>query len=187
MDRSTLNRLLDEVVGEGGGLAVNPPSSATRRSRSLPPVWFARLKRSSGGIFPCRCCQSPYPWTQAERADLLRCNVDLQPLEARLAHAARTWLRPIMAAGKRVVFVLHNSDEEHHPLWDQVKSCAKELPEIDVEEAIQSGRKLSGFPVKGSCLEFKPLPTVKRWWRLSDGSLLDRAQERILLQPGGFH
>jgi ATP-dependent helicase/nuclease subunit B len=171
MDRNTLGRLLDEVIG-GGGLAGNPTE-----------LGHAAITESCAGVvrpvdeviwwdFSMPVLPSPYPWTQAERADLLRCNVDLQPLEARLTHAAKTWLRPVMAAGKRVVFVLHNSDEEHHPLWDQVKSCAKNLLGLDVEEVIQSGRKPAGFPVKGLGLEPKPLPALKRWWRLSDGRLL---------------
>jgi RecB family exonuclease len=185
MDRNTLGRLLDEVVG-GGGLAGNP----TELGHAAVTESHAGVVRPVDEViwwdFSMPVLPSPYPWTQAERADLLRCNVDLQPPEARLIHAAKTWLRPVMAAGKRVVFVLHNSDAEHHPLWDQVKSCAKELPGFDVEEAIQSGRKLAGFPVKGLGLEFKPLPALKRWWSLSDGSLLGPRKEESFSSLDAF-
>jgi RecB family exonuclease len=177
MDQSTLNRLLDEVVGEGCGLAVNTAELGHAAVTGSPAAVVSPVEEVIWWDFAMPVLPGPYPWTQAERNDLLGCNVRLQPLETRLAYAARTWLRPIMAARKRVVFVLHNADEEHHPLWHQVKSCTKELPEIDVEDAIQSGRKLSGFPVEGLGLEFKPLPALKRWWRLKDGSLLTRRKK----------
>jgi len=186
MDRNTLGRLLDEVVSNGGGLAGSPTELGHAAVTEFPAGVVRPVDEVIWWDFSMPVLPSPYPWTQAERAELLRCNVDLQPLEARLAHTAKIWLRPVLTAGRRVVFVLHSSDEEHHPLWDQVKSCAKELPEIDVEEAIQSGIKLVGFPVKGLGLEFKPLPALKRWWRLSDGSLLDRRKKESFSSLDAF-
>jgi hypothetical protein len=41
-----------------------------------------------------------------------------------------------------------------------------------VEEVLQRGESISGFAVQSQPLEPKPLPRLKRWWQLRDGSLL---------------
>jgi ATP-dependent exoDNAse (exonuclease V) beta subunit len=35
------------------------------------------------------------------------------------------WLRSVMSAEKRLIIVVLYSDDEHHPLWDQIKDCSR--------------------------------------------------------------
>ena len=64
-----------------------------------------------------------YPWTRSERVVLQENGVHLQSLDTKLSYLGETWLRPVMNSKKRIIFVLHYSDEEHHPLWDQISNC----------------------------------------------------------------
>ena len=82
----------------------------------------------------------------------------------------------LLNQGKRLVFVLHHCDEEHHPLWDQITSGVGGLPEIDLEYFIQTGKNIKDFQFKADELNPKTLPPLKRWWRLSDGRLLAKRQ-----------
>jgi hypothetical protein len=79
-----------------------------------------------------------------------------------------------MNSKKRIIFVLHYSDEEHHPLWDQITTCADGWIELDAEEMIQTGKNIPELNVKGLPLDLKPLPPIKRWWKIGKSDLETR-------------
>jgi len=119
----------------------------------------------------------PYPWTRSERSELSANGVQLQSLDDRLEYEARTWLRPVLSARNRIIFVLHHSDEEHHPLWDQITTCAEGWLELDAEELVQAGGKIQELGVKTAALAYKPLPALKRWWKIKDAKLLAKRDQ----------
>jgi RecB family exonuclease len=102
--------------------------------------------------------------------------VHLQSLDTKLSYLGETWLRPVMSSKNRIIFVLHYSDEEHHPLWDQITACSDGWIELDAEELIQSGKNIPELNVKSLPLEPKPLPPIKRWWKLRNGDLLEKRE-----------
>ena len=81
-----------------------------------------------------------------------------------------------MNSKNRIIFVLHYSDEEHHPLWDQITTCADGWMELDAEEMIQTGQYIPELNVRSLPLESKPLPSIKRWWKLGNGKLLEKRE-----------
>ena len=92
----------------------------------------------------------------------------MQSLDTKLAYLGKTWLRPVMNSKKRIIFVLHYSDEEHHPLWDQIATCADGWIELDAEDMIQDGKNFPELNVRSLPLDLRPLPPIKRWWRLGN-------------------
>ena len=79
-----------------------------------------------------------------------------------------------MAAKNRIILVMHHSDEEHHPLWDQITTCGNGWVEMDAEEQIQAGGKFPDFDVKVNKLDYRALPGLKRWWKIKDTKLLGK-------------
>ena len=102
------------------------------------------------------------PWSAAELRSLGEAGMLLPGSEARLAQAAREWLRPILAARKHLTLVLPPQGEEVHPVWQMIESVVRR-PVVQALEALLLRPSGSTRPV--ICA---PLPAPKRWWRLPD-------------------
>jgi len=178
IDRHQLNRLVDQVAGAGGSLSDRFAEVLHVPAADSPAVFTGEWQEIIWWDFSMPDLPHGYPWTKTELSALDRSGVHLQTPDDRLNHIAGTWLRPVMSAKKRLVLVLHYSDEEHHPLWDQINACSRGWIELDVEELLQHGGRFPGFDIESQPLEPKPLPRPKRWWQLGGGKLLGpRKQE----------
>ncbi len=109
---------------------------------------------------------SPYPWFIDEMAALRQSGVDLPGMDDLLGRQAQSWLRPVLAAKKRLVLVLPAEGDEHHPLWLMIKSLMKDIPVEPVEALMEEGGR--GMAAVG----FKPLPEPRRWWQIEPGLAL---------------
>lgn len=167
-----LNRLLDEVTGAGAPMTDRNSECDHVPATDSPAVFREAFDDIVWWDFSLPVLPKPYPWTRSERLELSAHGVLLQSLDDRLEYEARTWLRPVLSTKKRIMFVLHHSDEEHHPLWDQVTTCARGWVERDAEALVQAGGKLPELNVHSKALPHKPLPPFRRWWKLTDGSFL---------------
>jgi hypothetical protein len=172
IDRHQLNRLADQVAGGGGSLSDRFAEVLHVPAADNPAVFTDEWEEIIWWDFSMPGLPHGYPWTKNELTVLENSGVHLQSSDDRLNYLAGTWLRPVMSAKKRLILVLHYTDEEHHPLWDQINACCRGWIELDVEEVLQRGESVSGFAVQSQPLEHKPLPRLKRWWQLRDGSLL---------------
>ncbi|MEJ2473235.1 MAG: PD-(D/E)XK nuclease family protein [Desulfobacterales bacterium] len=172
IDRHQLNRLVDQVAGAGGSLSDRFAEVLHVPAADSPAVFTGEWEEIIWWDFSMPDLPHGYPWTTTELAALDGNGVHLQTPDDRLNHIAGTWLRPVMSAEKRLVLVLHYSDEEHHPLWDQIKACSRGWVEMDVEELLQKGGRFPGLDVESQLLDPRPPPRLKRWWRLDDGKLL---------------
>ncbi|MGA8279833.1 MAG: PD-(D/E)XK nuclease family protein, partial [Desulfobacterales bacterium] len=172
IDRHQLNRLVDQVAGAGGSLSDRFAEVWHVPAADSPAVFTGEWEEIIWWDFSMPDLPHGYPWTKTELSVLANSGVHLPSPDDRLNYLAGTWLRPVMSAKKRLILVLHYTDEEHHPLWDQIKACCRGWIELDVEEVLQRGESISGFAVKSQPLEPKPLPKLKRWWQLRDGNLL---------------
>lgn len=74
-----------------------------------------------------------HPWLQAELDALKGAGVDLLDPVAEMAATMSLWIRPILAARKRLVLVLPPEGAELHPAWQLVSVIAPKLPIADVE------------------------------------------------------
>ncbi|MFI3185235.1 MAG: PD-(D/E)XK nuclease family protein, partial [Methylococcaceae bacterium] len=96
-------------------------------------------------------------------------------LDQQLQRQALSWLKPINAAQERLIIVLHESDEAHHPLWDQLCSCLKNWQEIKVEESVLDANAISAFNNLLSVQStHTPLSGLSRWWKLDSGVALGK-------------
>ncbi len=103
---------------------------------------------------------TPYPWARSEARSLEEFGVDLPSLDSRLAREAADWLRPVLAARRRLVLVLPSKGEEVHPLWQMIEALF-ERPAVTELEALLSCPDPATIEV-----ERQPLPGRKRWWQL---------------------
>jgi len=102
----------------------------------------------------------PYPWSKREVRALADLGVRLPQLDQRLARIAAEWLRPVLAARKRVVLVLPPEGEEVHPLWQMIQALF-EAPKVERLEDLLSSPSPQSAPIA-----HRPLPPRQRWWRL---------------------
>ncbi|MBW1779083.1 MAG: hypothetical protein JRJ54_16100, partial [Deltaproteobacteria bacterium] len=172
IDRVNLNQLLNAVMETWSTGLKKSPELGHPMAVEAPAVLVAPVDEVIWWDFSMPVLPATEPWTVSECRDLEEHHVRLHPLQDRLAHIARTWRRPVMAAEKRLVLVLHHGDEEHHPLWHEIRILLPHLAQKEIEPALQSDQTIPAFPVRAAPLELKPLPPVRRWWCLPDAGLL---------------
>jgi ATP-dependent helicase/nuclease subunit B len=172
--QSQLNRLLDEITGSGAPMADKYSECGHIPAADSPAAFAGDFDEIFWCDFSMPALPKTYPWTRSERSALSSHGVQLQALDDKLEYEAKTWLRPVLSAKKRIIFVLHHTDEEHHPLWDQITTYANGWLEMDAEEMVQAGGKLPELDVKSTAMDYQPLPTFKRWWKIKDGRLLGK-------------
>jgi hypothetical protein len=99
-------------------------------------------------------------WSNAELKQLAEIGVSLPTGSALLAQATQDWLRPVLAADRRLILVLGRQSEESHPIWQMVETLV-DHPKVTALEAllIAPGHLSQPHPLA-------PLPSRKRWWKL---------------------
>jgi len=172
--QNQLNRLLDEVTGAGIAVADRFRECGHVPAGESPAAFVDDFDEVVWWDFAMPVLPAPYPWTRSERAQLAARGVLLPPLDDRLQYEARTWLRPVLAAQKRIIFVMHYGDEEHHPLWDQLTTCAAGWVELDAERLVQDGGRIASLAVNSTAIDYRPLPGFKRWWKINNAGLLGK-------------
>lgn len=107
---------------------------------------------------------SPHPWSDEELAQLRQAGIALPSLADTLAQEAGHWLRPLLAARRRLVLVLPPPGAEVHPVWLLLQSLfdAGQAPQIEqLESTLGDTRQ--------PALAHKPLPRRQPWWQLPPG------------------
>lgn len=82
---------------------------------------------------------NPLPWLQAELDALASAGVRLADPAAEMAAMMSLWIRPVLAARKRLVLVLPPEGEELHPAWQLLRVLAPQL-EVGVLELNAAGK-----------------------------------------------
>ena len=106
-----------------------------------------------------------YPWSQAEIVQLAEAGVHLPDQAEELEHAARAWLKPILAARKQLILVLPPKGAEVHPVWLMIEALVEGLPVRSLEALLTEAGQ------GAAAVHHAPLPTKRRWWNLPAGSL----------------
>lgn len=106
-----------------------------------------------------------YPWSQAEIVQLAEAGVHLPDQAEELEHAARAWLKPILAARKQLILVLPPKGTEVHPVWLMIEALVEGLPVRPLEAL------LTDAGLGTAAVHHAPLPTKRRWWALPASSL----------------
>lgn len=98
------------------------------------------------------------PWLQAELDALASAGVRLADPAAEMAAMMSLWIRPVLAARKRLVLVLPPEGEELHPAWQLLKVLAPQL-EVGVLELNAAGKV---------AVKAKELMPAKGVWKLDE-------------------
>lgn len=175
LPRVSVRRLIEAVRGTG--------SSRPRRPRQCIPhaPQLLRADTPAGFVSPVPTViwwgadkerlPSRYPWSRIEQAALSGRGVELLSLNSQLEWQSASWLRPIMAATNRLVLVLHDNADSHHPVFDQIVAVAKGWTEVRIDEIM---RDAGSLPIADKLPETRAipersLPTKCRWWQLPEG------------------
>ena len=164
--RLTLERLVDEVTGgapdpatfaeTGHVRATTAPGTLTRPFDTV--IWWDLAAQRE---------RIDYPWSDAELDALRTQGVALPAAEDVIRERTQGWLRPVLNARRRLILVVHDSDEGRHPLWSRLTSVARGFNEVHVEEALLAGADaIPALDVPLEPLPSRPLPERRRWWQL---------------------
>lgn len=174
LHRESVRRLIEAVRGTGLSrpgrpwqcdlgkpqlLKGNSPAAFVEPVSTV--VWWGCDKERLPGL---------YSWSRAEQASLAESGVELLPLDTQLEWQAKTWLRPILAAKDRLVLVLHDNADGHHPVFDELLAIAEGWVEERVDRVMRDPELLpepKGLPQTQS-IGRQSLPEKVRWWRLPD-------------------
>ena len=119
-----------------------------------------------------------YPWSGQERQQLIEQGVLLADLDKALQLMAAQSLKPILAAQERFILVVHETDQVHHSLWDQLSSCLDNWQEINLEDAVIEGLELNVLaPLTTTPVTLQPLTPLMRWWKLPSNEYLTPRDE----------
>lgn len=155
--RGSSNPLLRAQVG--ATLAIDEPGAAIEPADHV--VWW-QLAMPSMPELP--------PWSSTEIRQLAEAGVALPSMDDRLRWLARDWLKPVRAAGKKLTLILPPPGAEVHPLWLMIEALIPSPKIESIEDVALSNARLEPLPVR-------PLPALRRWWRLPAGSIPRRAKE----------
>lgn len=146
-----------KLVAEVGSLAVvDDPSAVVEPFNQV--IWWQPVMPS---------ISKAYPWSISERRDLSDCGVDLPDITDVLESLAADWLKPILAARKKVVIVLPPRDAEVHPAWQMIEALVRDIPEQAIEQILSGGMPEQRGAIT---VPHTPLPQAKRWWLLPEGT-----------------
>lgn len=108
---------------------------------------------------------SAYPWSQSEIRQLADAGVRLPDPAEELEHAARAWLKPILAARQQLILVLPPKGVEVHPVWLMIEALVAGLPVHPLEALLTDAGQ------GAAAVRHAPLPSKRRWWSLPAGVL----------------
>ncbi|MEZ5571091.1 MAG: PD-(D/E)XK nuclease family protein [Halioglobus sp.] len=170
LTQDNVRRLIEDVRGSGApitdrGAEVIPGQPRVLRADHAGA--FSAVEEHSADNVIWWDCQANdrvhrWPWSRAERAALQANGVYLEAEDAQLAWLGKAWLRPVLSAKQRCIFILHGDSERHHPIWDQIASVTQGLPILQ----IASSDTAAQLGVAQVPLEVRTLPPKVRWWQL---------------------
>ena len=178
-----LRYLLDQVTGTGSGIVDKQAECTPNKTKWLygtqqdasfnqaveTVIWWDLQANSS---------QTAYAWSRKEIEQLAANNIQLPDLDKQLQFHAKNALKPIYAATERLIVVLHEGDESHHPLWDQINSCVENWHEIQLEDSVLNDEVITALnDLTTSPVNYQALPLLCRWWQLKTGKELGKREK----------
>lgn len=194
IDVDTLNRLVRAVTGEGS----SRPDRAASIQQQHKKLCFAT--QPEGFVEPIDAviwwgCDRAHlhlasHFTLQEKQCLLANGVKLLGDDERIQQTTHAWLRPIFAAQKKIILIVHEGSDRH-PLFDQINCLVTNIPVVNLNDvlrdepssAIESAPKIESSDVIS-------LPKKQRVWSMPDDVTLSRRElesfsslERFIYAP----
>lgn len=125
------------------------------------------------------------PWRMAERTALAANGVQCPSNEELVAWQAKSWLRPVLAARKKLVLVVPSAVEARHPVWQAIEAAVRhgaqaELPlsAVLIPGRVEDGLAASAGHARMPEVAHQALPAPKRWWAV-DGASFDYSKGKL--------
>jgi RecB family exonuclease len=170
--RSQLERMLHQVTGAGWSSGSTMAQLGHVHRVAQPGAVHEAVDAMVWWDFTEPAAPARPPWTRQELDQLHRQGAEFPDAETVAEKESRGWLRPVLATRRQLVLVLPRQRAgepvARHPLHarllSMIDSKGKPLPVIDLDKAVSSGQ--AGDPFRFATVERRPLPTVRRWWKL---------------------
>lgn len=181
--RLQLERLLDQVTATGSLIPELPAELGHVHLCRTPGAVVEPNERLLWWHFAEPTLPARWPWSQAELAELAANGARLLSADARLQALSESWLQPVLAATRQVVFALPASAggeaPRHHPLWDRICSVTgNTVPVLDIGHVLTAQAASAELALRLSVVGRQELPRPVRWWQLQKPQLLaPRASE----------
>lgn len=113
------------------------------------------------------------PWTETEQIQLAAHGARFPAPEVVAAQTNADWMRALMAARNRLILVVPRQrggePVARHPLHTRLIALVDgaALPTLDLDRELTSGHATS--PLRFATIQHRPLPPLRRWWKLSSG------------------
>ena len=177
IDRVTLERILDSLVGTGEKAPDRIPRAAPWLTVRSP----GQITRPVGTIlwwgFTHGAASPATWWTDPELQALKEAGIELQPPGPRRKLEARGWRRPLECAASHLLLLhpqrVHGEVQDPHPLWDEIRSAAGIRPEDRDAETIEAA-------LVRSC---RSLERDGRWSLAGRARLVEPAPEAPVPEP----
>jgi RecB family exonuclease len=184
LTRIALRRLVEAIRGNGAPMPGRPWQCAPGEPQLLradtPAGFIAPVPTVIWWACDTETLPRQHPWSRLEREALAANGIELLPLETALHWQAASWLRPLLYGQDKLVLVLHDNADGHHPVFDQIVAVAEGWAEARVDELMREPDRIPGageLPAT-SVIAPRALPEQTRWWRLPDHvPLPPRAEE----------
>lgn len=154
-----LQQIVSQAAGAGAaGVAV--AEAGCLASASTPAACAVECADEVVWWMPARP-QLPraLPWLRAELDALASANVRLRDPAQEMASMMGQWVRPVLAARKRLLLVLPPAGAEEHPAWQLLRTMVPDMPVVHIEnDLLRSGH--------GSIVSQRPLPAHRAVWKL---------------------
>jgi len=122
------------------------------------------------------------PWTTTELEQWQAHGVRFVPPEVAAAHDRAAWMRPFLAARRQIVLVAPRRKGSEpaapHPLQARLLALLEKetpLPTMDLDQALSEANLPDLFEIQG--YPHRPLPPIRRWWKLASGENLPPRSE----------
>jgi ATP-dependent helicase/nuclease subunit B len=170
LTQDNVRRLIEDVRGSGAAITDRGAEVVSGQSRVLRAdhagAFHAVPELAVDNLLWWDCQANDrvqrWPWSRTERSALAAEGVQLHAEDAQLQWLGKAWLRPVLSARQRCVFILHDDSERHHPVWDQIASLTDGLPILHIASADTAAQ----LGVAVDPLQSRSLPGKVRWWQL---------------------
>lgn len=174
--RVQLERLVDQVVADGTDSGDAEPEVGHVHRLKIPGAMLESVETVLWWDFQAPPLPPQPPWTHHEAEQLEERGVKLQSIASRVARDNLMAVRTILAARKQLVFLIPrrtgNELSAHHPLFDRIQSVINDkLKVLDLDRYLTDPLLVhTPVPVEPIVsLARRPLPGIRRWWKLADG------------------
>jgi len=166
LTQDNVRRLIEDVRGTGAPVTDRGAEVAPGLPRVLRADHAGAFREAVDNVIWWDCQATDrvqrWPWSRTERDALAANHVHLHSEDAQLAWLGKAWLRPLVCARERAVFILHDDAERHHPIWDQVASLTEGL----TASTLAREDTFAQLDVPRQPLDARALPPQVRWWQL---------------------